>query len=176
MKFQETELKGVYKIEPEPFEDERGWFARIFDCEELKKNGIDFKVVQSNRSFTRQKGMLRGLHYQKEPMWEPKIVQCVRGVTYQVIADLRPDSLTYKKWISMELSETNRAMFYSPMGCANGFQALTDNCELLYFMGERYSPQHAGGVRYDDPSLNITWPLPDPIMSEKDKNLPFLAI
>jgi len=175
MKFFPTEISGVFRIEPEPFEDERGWFARVLCVDEFKKAGVDFSVVQSNRSFTKQKGMLRGLHYQREPMWEPKVVTCLRGATYQVIADLRPDSPTYKTWISMELIENNRTMFYSPKGCANGFQALTDNCELLYFMGERYSPEYATGVRYDDPSLAITWPLPSPILSERDRNLPFIS-
>ncbi|HUZ92725.1 MAG TPA: dTDP-4-dehydrorhamnose 3,5-epimerase [Candidatus Paceibacterota bacterium] len=172
MKFFKTEIDGAYRIELDVFEDERGWFARTFCIDEFKKAGIDFAVVQSNRSFTRQKGMLRGLHYQKEPMWEPKIVQCLRGKTFQVIADLRPASPTYKKWISLELTGENRTMFYSPKGCANGFQALTDDCELLYFMGERYSPEHATGVRYDDPALGIKWPIANPILSEKDKNLP----
>lgn len=175
MKFYETEIKGAFRIELEPFEDERGWFSRIFCVDEFRKAGIDFTVVQANRSFTKKKGMLRGLHYQREPMWEPKAVQCLRGATFHVIADLRPGSPTYKKWTSLELSENNRTMFYSPKGCANGFQALTENCEILYFMGERYSPAHATGIRYDDPALNIRWPIPNPILSEKDANLPVIA-
>lgn len=174
MKFFETALHGVWKIELDLREDERGWFARAFCVEEFKKAGIDFTVVQANRSFTKKKGMLRGLHYQSEPTWEPKVVQCIRGTTFQVIADLRKDSPTYKKWISLEVSEQNKVMFYTPPGCANGFQALSDDCEIFYLMGRAYSPEHATGVRYDDPQLNITWPIANPIISEKDKNLPLL--
>jgi dTDP-4-dehydrorhamnose 3,5-epimerase len=175
MIFTPTELKGAFLIQPELREDERGWFARFFCEDEFAKHDILFKVRQVNRSFTKQKGMLRGLHFQKEPAWEPKVVMCLRGTIYNVVVDLREASPTFRKWQAVELSGENRLMMCTPKGFANGFQALTDDCELLYFMGAPYSPAHAAGVRYDDPALGITWPLSDPILSEKDEALPFLS-
>ncbi len=174
MIIKKTKLEGLYIIEPELREDDRGYFARIFAKEELKKEGIDFDIVHVNRSFTKTKGMLRGLHYQKEPKWESKIVQCIKGAIYNVAVDLRPESKTYLQWEAVELIDGNKKMLLTPKGFANGFQALTDNCELLYFMGEYFFPEHAAGIRWDDSKLNIPWPIPNPILSEKDKNLPYV--
>jgi dTDP-4-dehydrorhamnose 3,5-epimerase len=175
MIFHKTKFDGVYLIEPELRSDERGWFARFFCQEEFQKAGIAFDIKQVNRSFTKQRGMLRGLHYQKEPKWESKVVSCLQGAIYDVVVDLREESPTFRQWEAFELSAENKKMLYTPKGFANGFQALTDNCELLYYMGEFYSPEHAAGLRYDDPTLNIMWPIPEPILSEKDRALPFLG-
>ena len=170
MRYTEAKIKGVYVIELDFKIDERGYFARIFCKEELIKIGIDFNIVQINRSLTRQKGTIRGMHFQKEPKAEDKIIQCLKGAVYDVVVDLRKDSLTYGEWIAVELSEENKKMFFVPKGFAHGFQTLTDNCEMQYFMSEFYSPEHASGVRWDDPFLNIKWPIENPILSERDKN------
>ena len=170
MRYTEAKIKGVYVIELDFKIDERGYFARIFCKEELIKIGIDFNIVQINRSLTRQKGTIRGMHFQKEPKAEDKIIQCLKGAVYDVVVDLRKDSLTYGKWIAVELSEENKKMFFVPKGFAHGFQTLTDNCEMQYFMSEFYSPEQVRGVRWDDPFFNIKWPIENPILSERDKN------
>jgi len=174
MIFTPTEIADVWIIEPSPLEDPRGYFARIFCQRELNDHDIDFDLVQANRSVTKKRGTIRGLHYQRSPLWEPKIVQCVRGSVYNVVVDLRPDSPTFTKWLAVELSEDNRKMVYTPEGFANGCQTLTDNCELLYFMSQFYSPEHATGVRFDDPDIGVAWPISDWDASDKDKQLPSL--
>jgi len=170
MKFKETKLKGLYIIEPEIHFDDRGYFARIFCKQELSKTGIDFNIVQANRSLNKKQGTIRGMHFQKPPKVEDKIIQCIKGKIYDVAIDLRQDSPTYGEWVAEKLSEENKKMFLIPKGFAHGFQTLTDNCEILYFMSEFYSPQYESGVRWDDPFFNIKWPIKDPILSEKDKN------
>ena len=172
MYFKKTDLSGVFEIEIELKEDERGYFARIFSDEELRAAGVPFTIVQANRSFNAQKGTLRGIHFQKEPFWEAKIMLCISGALFVAIVDLRPDSPTYKKWIGAELSAENKKELLVPKGCANGFQTLEDSTEVLYLMSERYSPEHATGVNYADPQFNIPWPLPVSVISEKDKQLP----
>lgn len=174
MKFRKTKIKEVYIIEPEPKKDERGCFARIFCQAELEKQDLDFKIVQANHSFTKKKGTIRGIHFQKKPKTEDKIIQCQRGKIYNAVVDLREDSESYLQWLAVELSEDNKKMILVPKGCANGFQALTDNCEILYFMSEFYSPDHASGVRWDDSSLKIPWPIQNPFLSEKDRNWPLI--
>jgi dTDP-4-dehydrorhamnose 3,5-epimerase len=174
MIFNKTEIEGVWVIEPELKIDERGYFARIFCQEELRKNGLSFNIVQINRSFTKKKGTLRGIHFQKEPKAEDKVVQCQRGGIYNVVVDLRKNSKTLGQWLAVELTEDNKKMLLVSKGCANGFQALTDNCELLYFMSEFYSPEHASGLRWNDPKLKIPWPIDNPFLSEKDKNWPLM--
>ena len=170
MKFKETKLKGLYIIEPEIHFDDRGYFARIFCKQELSKTGIDFNIVQANRSLNKKQGTIRGMHFQKPPKAENKIIQCIKGKIYDVAIDLRQDSPTYGEWVAEELSEENKKMFLIPKGFAHGFQTLTDSCEILYFMSEFYSPQYESGVRWNDPFFNIKWPIKDPILSEKDKN------
>lgn len=172
MHFIETELKDAFIIEPEPIEDERGFFARIFCEEEFKKRGINFKIVQCNISFNKKKGIIRGMHYQIPPYEEAKIVYCIRGAIYDVIIDLRSNSPTYKKWIAVELSAENRRMLYIPKGFAHGFQTLKDNTELFYLMSEFYHPEYAQGIRWDDPAFRIKWPLKRVIIKERDKNFP----
>ncbi|OGM93691.1 MAG: dTDP-4-dehydrorhamnose 3,5-epimerase [Parcubacteria group bacterium RIFCSPHIGHO2_02_FULL_48_10b] len=170
MKFIKTKIDGVYVIEYEVWKDERGYFDRLFCKDELAKSGIQFDIVQINHSFSKYKGTLRGLHFQKEPKAQDKMAKCLRGALYDVAVDLRKDSPTYGQWIAEELSEENKKMLLVPKGCAHGFQTLTDNCEVIYFMSEFYSPEHSFGIPWDDPLLGIEWPILNPILSEKDKN------
>ncbi len=170
MKFRETKIKGVYVIEPELKTDKRGYFSRVFCKKEFKNLGINFNVVQINRSFTKKKGTIRGLHYQKSPYRENKIIQCLKGEIYDAVLDLRKNSSTFGKWISERLSGKNKKIILVPKGCANGLQALTDNCEIQYFMSEYYSPKSGAGIRWDDPFFKIKWPIKNLFLSEKDKN------
>ena len=172
MIFHKTKIKGLYITELELKKDERGSFARIFGQDELAREGLNFKIVQANRSLTLTKGTIRGMHFQKEPNAEDKIVQCLRGRVYDVVIDLRKNSPTYGQWLAEELSEDNSKMFYIPKGFAHGFQTLTDNCEMQYFMSEFYSSEHASGIRWDDPIFNITWPVAVTDLSDKDKKWP----
>jgi len=172
MKFTETKIKGLYIVEGEPRMDERGYFMRTFCQEELGKIGLEFNIVQANQTLTKAKNTVRGLHFQLSPKAEDKIVQCLRGTIYDVALDVRTDSPTYGQWVAVELSEDNKKMFLIPRGFAHGFQTLTDNCEVQYFMSEFYSPEQASGVRWDDPLFNIQWPMAEPFLSEKDQNWP----
>jgi dTDP-4-dehydrorhamnose 3,5-epimerase len=169
MLFTETLLKGVFVIEPERLEDERGFFARTFCQEEFRAHGLNPQVAQCNLSFNRKKGTLRGLHYQAAPFAEVKIVTCTSGAIYDVAVDLRPDSPTFKRWAAVELSEDNRKALYIPAGCAHGFQTLVDNTEVHYQMSEFYHPESARGVRWDDPAFAIVWPeTQNRIISKRD--------
>lgn len=170
MKFFKTEIDGPICIILEPRFDERGHFARIFCKNEFKKEGIEFDIVQINRSLTRRKGIIRGLHFQTKPYQEDKLIQCISGKIYDIAVDMREDSKTFGKWVAQELSEDNNKMFFIPKGFAHGFQSLTDNCIVQYFVSEFYSPQSETGVRWDDPFFNITWPIKDPSLSEKDRD------
>lgn len=172
MKFQKTKIRDLYILDPEPIIDERGDFQRIFCQEELAQQGINFDIHQVSQSLTKQKGTIRGLHFQKEPRAEDKIVRCIKGAIYDVVVDLRPGSSTYGEWIDQELSEENKKMLLIPKGFAHGFQVLIDNSVVQYFISEFYSPEHANGIPYNDSSLNIPWPIKNPILSEKDKNWP----
>jgi dTDP-4-dehydrorhamnose 3,5-epimerase len=169
MLFRETDLPGVFTIEVERITDERGFFARTFCMTEFEKHGLSRGVAQCNLSYSKKKGTLRGMHYQLPPHAEAKLVRCDRGAIYDVIIDLRPVSPAYCKWISVELSDDTRRMLYVPEGCAHGFQTLTNDVEVFYQMSAFYSPDHARGVRYDDPLFQISWPISDPVVSEKDR-------
>lgn len=174
MKFCQTPLPGVWLIELERLEDERGWFARSFDREELRARGMNSEVVQCNASCNARRDTLRGMHYQAEPHGESKLVRCVRGAIFDVALDLRPDSAAYCRWHGVELSAKNGRALYIPAGLAHGFQTLVDDCEVLYMMGHRYVPEAARGVRYDDPAFAIRWPAPraERIVSERDASYP----
>lgn len=174
MIFHKTKIKGLYIIEPELKTDQRGYFARIFGKDDLRKSGLNFQVAQINRSLTKKRGTIRGLHFQKEPKAEDKIVQCIKGAIYDVAVDLREGSPTFGQWVAEELTEENKKMFLIPKGFAHGFQALTNKCELLYFISEFYSPGHQSGVRWDDQFLKIKWPIKNLNLSEKDRNLPLI--
>lgn len=170
MIFQEAKLKGAYIIEPERLEDERGFFARTFCQKEFEKQGLNFRIVQSSISFNKKNATLRGMHYQAAPYEEVKIVSCVRGAMYDVIIDLRPHSSTYLQWLAVELSGLNHKMLYIPKGFAHGFQTLADDTVVLYQMSEFYHPESAHGVRWNDPTFGIKWPLSNSVISEKDMN------
>ena len=175
MKFIETKLKGAYLIEPELLEDKRGFFARTFCQKEFEAYGLNPRIAQCNLSYNKHKGTLRGMHYQAAPKAETKLVRCTRGAIYDVIIDLRPESPTYCQWIAEELYAENSKMMYSPEGFAHGFQTLKDDTEVFYQMSEFYSPEHARGVRWDDPAFGIKWPLNTKIISEKDDNYPLIS-
>lgn len=174
MKLTKTEIDGVLIMEPEAYEDSRGFFWRSFDHDELAKAGVIFDIKQTNSTLTLRQGSVRGMHFQIPPMGEGKIVQCLRGRIYDVVFDMRNTSVTYGKWFGVELSDKNRQILFMPEGFAHGFQALTDNCLVHYYMSERYSPEHASGVRWDDPLFNLKWPQPVTEISEKDNKWPLL--
>jgi len=174
MKFQETPIKGLYVIEPEPHLDSRGYFSRFFCKKEFEEAGLDSNIVQINRSLTRGKGTVRGLHRQKEPMAEVKIVQCLEGAVVDVVIDMRENSPTYRQWFSAELSKENKKIFYVPKGFAHGIQTLSDECVLEYYVTQFYSPEHEVGIRWNDPAFGIKWPLEVTDISEKDKSWPLL--
>jgi dTDP-4-dehydrorhamnose 3,5-epimerase len=166
--FVETKLPGVFIIEVEKREDERGFFARTFCQHEFEAHSLSPRVAQCSTSFNKKKGTLRGMHYQIAPYQEAKLVRCTLGALYDVAVDLRPDSSTYKQWVAAELTADNRRAIYIPAGCAHGFQTLGDNTEVVYQMSEFYHSQSARGVRWDDPALGITWPIQEVIISAKD--------
>lgn len=175
MKFYPTELSGAYLIEPDPVQDERGFFARTFCTKEFRESGLNPNLEQCNVSFNKKKGTLRGMHYQSEPHGEIKLVRCTMGSIYDVIVDLRPHSPTYKKWIAVELSAKNRKMLYIPEGFAHGFQTLEDNAEVFYQMSTFYVPAAARGVPWNDPTFAIDWPHDERIISQKDQQYPNFA-
>jgi len=169
MKFIETELEGAFIVEPEPLKDERGFFARTWCKREFEEHGLNPKLVQCNISFNRKKGTLRGMHYQDFPFEEAKFVRCTMGSMYDVIIDLRPNSKTFMRWMSVELTAENRKMIYIPEGFAHGFLTLEKDTEVFYQMSEFYSPQHARGIRWNDPKFDIKWPGDVRTISEKDE-------
>ena len=170
MIFNETKLKNAYIIEIEKSEDDRGFFARTWDNKKFVENGLNSKLIQCNISFNKKKGTLRGMHYQLHPYAETKLIRCTKGSIHDVIIDLRKNSLTYTKSISIELSDTNHKMIYVPEGFAHGFQTLENNTEIFYQVTREYSPEHERGLRWEDPLFGIKWPLENKIISEKDKN------
>ena len=170
MKFVETSLKGSYIIELEKLEDERGFFTRMWDEEIFQNKELNSRLVQISLSSNKKKGTLRGMHFQEKPFEETKIVRCVKGKIFDVIIDLRSNSKTYKKWISVELNSNDLKMIYIPEGFAHGFQTLEDNTEVMYQMSNWFSPEHAKGIRWNDQEFNITWPINEPIISKKDQS------
>lgn len=172
MIFTETKLSGVYIIEIEKLKDERGFFARTWDIDEFKERGLNTKMVQNSVSFNEKKGTIRGMHYQIYPFDEIKLVRCTRGKIYDVIIDLRPQSYTFKKWLSVELNEDNHKMLYIPKGFAHGFQTLEDRSEVYYEISQYYNSQYSRGIRWDDPSFNIKFPLEISVISQKDLSHP----
>jgi len=175
MIFRETILKGAFVIEMEKFEDKRGFFARAWCQKEVEANGLVSRVVQTNISFNKKRGTLRGMHYQVAPYEQIKLVRCTRGVIYDVIIDLRPDSPTFRKWTGVELTAENYTMLYVPENFAHGFQTLEDNTEVTYQVSQFYSPESERGVRYDDPVFQAEWPLPVEVISEKDIAWPYCS-
>ena len=172
MTFKETKLQGAFIIEPEMLIDERGAFARTFCRKDFESHGLNGSISQCSISLNTRKYTLRGMHYQKKPCAEAKLVRCSRGVIYDVIVDLRYDSPTFKQWTSVEISAENRKMVYVPVDFAHGFQTLADDTEVIYQMSEFYSPSHAGGFRWNDPSFKIKWPSDNFVISSKDQTYP----
>jgi dTDP-4-dehydrorhamnose 3,5-epimerase len=168
MIFTETALKGSFIISLEPYSDDRGWFARTYCKKEFAVIGHDKEWVQLNHSFTADKGTVRGMHFQHPPFSEIKMVRCIAGAVLDVIVDIRKDSPTFLQHISVNLSAANKQMIYIPMGFAHGFQTLEHNTELIYHHTEFYQPGVEGGLLYNDPLLNIQWPLPIQNISERD--------
>lgn len=169
MMFRETALAGVILIEPERQCDARGHFTRIFCRKEFAAHGLQTEFVQTSASVNVRRGTLRGLHYQAAPSAETKLVRVVRGAAFDVAVDLRPGSASYGRWVAAELSAENGLMLYIPPGCAHGFQTLADDTELLYQIAPYHDPAAQRGVRWNDPALNVAWPIPDPILSERDR-------
>lgn len=176
MIFHETKLKGAFIVDLDKKDDDRGFFARAFCSREFEEHGLRPQVVQANMSYNHKKGTLRGMHYQVAPASEPKFIRCISGAIWDVIIDMRPDSPTYLQHVGVELSAENRRAIYVPDMFAHGNQALTDGAELLYLVGEFYTPGCERGVRYDDPAIGIEWPLAPTVISEKDRNWPLLDI
>lgn len=172
MLFIETRLKGAYIVGLERREDHRGFFARAWCEKEFEAHGLNSNLAQANVGFSKKKGTLRGMHYQIKPYEESKLVRCTMGALVDVIIDLRPESPTNKQWVSVELTADNRRMLYVPEGFAHGYQTLADDTEVLYQTSQFYSPDHAQGVRFDDPAFRITWPLAVEVISDGDKNWP----
>lgn len=168
MKFVETDLQDLYIVEFKLFKDDRGFFARTFCKEEFAKINFDKEFVQFNHSYNRLKGTIRGMHYQTPPFGETKLIRCVKGSVYDVVVDFRKKSPTYLKSIAIELSELNMACILIPEGFAHGFQTLEDDTSLIYHHTNFYTPKSEGGIRYDDPKLNIHWPLKPMNISPKD--------
>ena len=175
MRFLKTPLAGLFVIEPDPFRDSRGIFVRIFCEEEYKSISGSMGIAQINQSLTHSRGALRGLHYQRPPKAEKKVVRCLKGRVFDVAVDLRAGSATFLHWYSIELSAKEMNGLYIPEGFAHGFQTLEENCELLYLHSAFYSPAHEGAVRYDDPLVGIKWPLPPQEISMKDREHPYLS-
>jgi dTDP-4-dehydrorhamnose 3,5-epimerase len=172
MIFTETAVRGAYVLDLERRSDARGFFARAWCSREFEARGLTPRLAQVNVSANVRKGTLRGMHYQRPPHREAKVVSCIRGAIYDVVLDLRRDSPTYQRWAAAELTAESHRMLYIPEGCAHGFQTLTDDAEVLYLMSEFYAPGHSAGVRHDDPAFAIEWPLPVACISDADRAWP----
>ena len=174
MKATETELKGVFVLEPQVFGDARGWFMESWSQRKMHDAGIDVQFVQDNQSFSAQKGTLRGLHYQLNPMCQAKLLRCTRGKIFDVAVDIRKGSPQYGKWVGVELSAENKKQLFIPRGFAHGFITLTDDVEVQYKADNYYAQECDGNIRWDDPDIGVEWPLKPVILSEKDSKAPLL--
>lgn len=172
MIFHELEIPGAYLLEPEGEEDVRGFFSRGYCREELEERGLDPTVVRCHVAVNRERGAVKGLYWQAEPYPQIKLVRCTRGAVFDVIIDLRGDSPAFKKHFGVELSERNRLALYAPAGCAHGYQTLVERAEVFYQMSEFHYPEHARGVRWDDPAFAIRWPLEVSEISDRDRRYP----
>jgi dTDP-4-dehydrorhamnose 3,5-epimerase len=176
MRFQQTELGGAWLIEPVPVFDERGFFSRVFCTREFGDHGLETRFEQHSLSYSRLRGTVRGMHFQKDPHGEVKVVSCLKGAIWDVIADLRLGSPTFGQWRAFELTAKNRYQLYIPKGLAHGFQSLVDNVEVSYLISTFYVPLAAAGFRHDDPAFGIDWPHPPGAMSEKDRSWPDFSV
>ncbi len=173
MIFEKTKLNDAYIIRPERLEDDRGFFARAWCQKEFEQHGLVSNLAQCNLSYNKSRGTLRGMHYQKKPCEETKLVRCTTGAIIDVIIDIRPESSTFSQWLSVELSANNRTMLYVPQGFAHGYVTLVDDAEVFYQVSEFYTPGVEGGIRWNDPFFQINWPLTENlVVSDKDNSWP----
>lgn len=172
-RFHRFEIPDLILIEPVVFEDKRGFFLEFYKHSDFKKAGIKEEFVQDNHSGS-IRGVLRGLHFQREPEAQGKLLRCIRGEIFDVAVDIRRDSPTFGRWVSVILSEENRKMLYIPPGFAHGFQVLSDTAEVIYKTTREYSPGHEAGIIWNDPELNIDWPIKEPLLSVRDRQWPML--
>lgn len=172
MDFTALGISGCFRVVQDEHVDDRGNFVRIWCAREFAAAGLSAELAQCSIAVNRHRGTLRGLHYQTAPYEEAKLVSCIKGAIYDVVVDLRPDSPSYLRWIGMELREDSRDMIYVPPGCAHGYQTLVDDARLAYYIGSYYEPSASRGVRYDDPTFSIEWPLPISLISDRDKGYP----
>ncbi len=175
MKFEPLAIDDVLRIDLDRIEDDRGFFARAFCAEEFRSRKLFYEIAQINTSYSRHRGSIRGVHFQRTPAAEAKVVRVVRGAIFDVAVDLRAGSQTFGRWVAQELSAENRTALYIPEGFGHGFQTLTDDVEMTYIHSVPFSPEFSGGVRYDDPEIGIDWPLSTTVISPKDQDLPTLA-
>ncbi len=175
MKFSRTTLAGLWVIELELREDERGFLARTYCEDEFVALDLNTRWPQCNLTRTNFRGMLRGMHFQANPKPEIKLIRCTAGAIFDVLVDVRRDSATFGRWEGFELTGDNHRTLYVPGGFAHGFQCLTDNCEIFYMMSEFYVPELARGIRWNDPAVGIRWPIAEAVLSPRDQNLPLLA-
>lgn len=175
MKAIKTNLDGCFIVEPQVFGDGRGWFYESYSKKKFSELGINAEFVQDNRSYSALKGTLRGLHCQKQPMAQSKLVCCTKGIISDIAVDIRRGSPSYMKWISVELSADNKRMLFLPKGFLHGFVTLSDEVEVFYKVDELYSPENDRSVRYDDASIGIDWGVDSPVLSAKDSGAPLLA-
>ena len=173
MIYTQTKLPGVYQLDLERFDDNRGFFAPSFSASEFADHGMASVFVENNISYSKSAGTLRGMHYQASPHGQDKLVRCTRGAIFDVAVDLRPQSPTFKQWIGVHLTDENRSMLYLPADCAHGFQTLTDDTEVFYMVSSPYKPSAGRGFRWDDPEFDIEWPATDErILVERDRTYP----
>ena len=172
----ETTLAGVLILEPKVFGDARGWFMESWSKKKMEDAGIFVDFVQDNHSFSAEKGTLRGLHYQLNPMAQAKLLRVSRGTIFDVAVDIRRGSPTYAKWVGVELSAENHRQLFIPRGFAHGFITLTNDVEVLYKADNLYAPEYDGNIRWDDPEIGIKWPIAPVVLSEKDAAAPALAV
>lgn len=175
MKLTQTALEGVYIVEPQVFGDNRGFFMESWSRREFERAGLHYDFVQDNHSRSARRGTLRGIHFQRGENAQAKLVRCTAGAVLDVAVDLRPQSPTYKKWISVELSAENKKQLLIPRGFGHGFVTLTDDVEFLYKADNYYAPEAEGGVIWNDPELRVDWGVTDPILSENDRHRPRLC-
>jgi|SoiMethySBSTD1v2_1073268.scaffolds.fasta_scaffold76936_3 dTDP-4-dehydrorhamnose 3,5-epimerase len=174
MIFRETDLNGVFIIEPEIIQDDRGFFACSWTPREFDEHGLNARLRQCNISFNKRSGTVRGMHFQNKPHQEAKLVRCTQGAIYDVAIDLRSDSPTRYQWVGAELTSDNHRMLYIPEGFAHGYQTLADSTEIFYQMSEFYHPESTGGVRWNDPAFDLTWPLAVTVIAERDATYPLI--
>jgi len=172
MNFRAADVDGVWLIEPERHEDERGFFARTWDAGAFEEYGLSAVLAQCSLSYNRRRGTLRGLHYQDAPHAEAKLVRCTAGAIFDVAVDLRRDSPTFTGWVGVELTSENRSALYVPEGCAHGFLTLTDDAEVAYQISTPYVPSAGRGVRFDDAAFGIAWPAEVLVVNERDRGYP----